>query len=79
MERKCENCDHAGRNRVIVMDGTRHETGGLVCRRYPPSVGPHQPFSDHRMELTSQWPSVHADDRCGEFTPKVPEGDDGGG
>ena len=70
MERNCQNCDHAGQNRVIVSGGTRHETGGLVCRRYPPSVGTHQLFNDHKMELTSTWPSVHAEDRCGEFTPR---------
>ena len=72
MERNCGNCDHVGNYGTLTIDGGRHEPGGmLVCRRYPPSVGTHQTFEQSPLSLTSMWPRVIAEDRCGEFTPRV--------
>ena len=72
MDRRCDNCDHVGVRRFGTLDGTVHEVpNSLVCRRYPPSFTIETPFSDGNIRSTAEWPGVHADDRCGEFTPKA--------
>ena len=74
MERNCGNCDYSGADRFLTIGGGRHERPeSLVCRRYPPTVAAEMPFGDGQIRLTSTWPHVTAEDRCGEFTPKVDE------
>lgn len=69
MERNCGNCDHAGTYRFYTVNGMRHEREEhLVCRRYPPAFVTEYTFDKPRSAI--EWPTVHAEDRCGEFTPK---------
>lgn len=70
MERNCQNCDHVGNDRVLLMGGgiSEHE-GVLVCRRYPPVFRIVNRFD--KIDSETSWPRVAAGDRCGEFTPKV--------
>ena len=71
LERNCQNCDHVGNHRALLLDGSINEHEGmLVCRRYPPTFAVVNRFD--RTESEAMWPRVAATDRCGEFTPKEP-------
>ena len=66
MERNCGNCTYVGNDRIVDR-GIRHEyENHLVCRRYPPSIG----SQDENVYPMGIWPTVTAEDRCGEFQPK---------
>jgi hypothetical protein len=62
-ERKCENCEFSQQYGKRIDD--------LVCRRFPPSVDASRFASIDGDRMLGVWPTICADDFCGEFRARA--------
>lgn len=69
MNIECSSCRYA---ELTVFEPCAHEAEGLVayeCRRYPPQCSVVADVGDGDATGIQTWPTVHANDWCGEFQP----------